>query len=80
MATLFQPTQEVKREGNKQIRKLLNNRSLEYPETVYLQDTEETVPINPVLPEDVDADRFPDEEIPIRTEGVIDKLRRDHSR
>ncbi|GFW25276.1 hypothetical protein TNCV_5088421 [Trichonephila clavipes] len=29
MATLFQPTQEVKREGKMQIRKLLNNRSLE---------------------------------------------------
>ncbi|GFX98021.1 hypothetical protein TNCV_4906711 [Trichonephila clavipes] len=29
MATLFQPNQEVKREGKMQIRKLLNNRSLE---------------------------------------------------
>ncbi|GFX05482.1 hypothetical protein TNCV_1008041 [Trichonephila clavipes] len=32
MATLFQPTQEVKREGKMQIRKLLNNRSLEFVE------------------------------------------------
>ncbi|GFT19325.1 mariner Mos1 transposase [Trichonephila clavipes] len=31
MATLFQPTQEVKREGRMQIRKLLNNRSLDAP-------------------------------------------------
>ncbi|GFS62339.1 hypothetical protein TNCV_5031941 [Trichonephila clavipes] len=29
MATLFQPTQEVKREGKMQIRKLLNNKSLD---------------------------------------------------
>ncbi|GFX83714.1 uncharacterized protein TNCV_349781 [Trichonephila clavipes] len=29
MTTLFQPNQEVKREGKTQIRKLLNNRSLE---------------------------------------------------
>ncbi|GFT04968.1 hypothetical protein TNCV_4745001 [Trichonephila clavipes] len=29
MATLFQPTREVKREGNMQIKKLLNSRSLE---------------------------------------------------
>ncbi|GFV34931.1 hypothetical protein TNCV_1452331 [Trichonephila clavipes] len=30
MAILFQPTREVKREGKMQIRKLLNNRSLDF--------------------------------------------------
>ncbi|GFW00665.1 hypothetical protein TNCV_2284111 [Trichonephila clavipes] len=41
MVTLFQPNQEAKREGKMQIRKLLNNRSLEY--TRSLQKVSETL-------------------------------------